>query len=62
MTASALEKLYSTILNYLETDLSICNVMEIVPDILHLGFWHGNPFVVQKLFKIFNKLFGENSI
>lgn len=29
---------------------------------MHLGFWESNPAVIQKLFKIYNKIFDETSI
>jgi hypothetical protein len=58
MTASALEKLDSNSTSIQEIDLSQANIMELIPDLLHLGFWYENTLIVQKLFHIFNKLFG----
>lgn len=51
MTASALEKLD-------RVDLTKANVMELIPELMHIGFWHTNTQIVQKLYKIYNKIFG----
>lgn len=36
--------------------------MELIPDLLHIGLWFDNPIIVNKLYHILNKIFGENSI
>lgn len=36
--------------------------MEVVPEFLHLGFWYSNDSVVGKVYKMFNKIFGQESI
>lgn len=48
--------------NFLGIDLTKSNVLEIVEDLLHIGFWHNNTNTVQKLYKIFNKIFSETTI
>ena len=57
VTASALEKLDSTSFIFLGIDLNKSNVLEIVGDLLHIGFWQSNNSTVEKLYKIFNKVF-----
>ena len=36
--------------------------MELVPEFLHMGFWYSNDTIVGKVYKIFNKIFGQDSI
>lgn len=48
----------SILIFIIEIDLTNSNVMELIPDLLHLGFWFSNPSIVQKLYKILNKIFG----
>lgn len=62
MTGSGLEKLDSTPLFNLEIDLTKSNVLEIVANIMHFGFWIDNTAIVQKLYRIFNKMFGNETI
>lgn len=58
MTASALEKLDSMDIFTLEIDLTKFNIMELVPDLLYMAFWQSNALIVQKLYKIYNKILG----
>jgi len=47
----------STSFIFLGIDLNKSNVLEIVGDLLHIGFWQSNNSTVEKLYKIFNKVF-----
>lgn len=47
---------------YVGLDISKCNVLEFVDDLLHFGFWVSYDVVVKKMYRVFNKIFSMESI
>lgn len=54
VSASALRKLHAV-----ET---VMDPLDVIPEIIHLGFWYSNTEAVEALCKLLNKLFTPDSI